>query len=100
MKDSDTDTVSNPESESGEGPEQVEELVTPKSTGPKTPVREPTDTVSSLDETKDDTVVRSKQTQTPKHMSWLWAALWFGRRVSRYSGGSGITGTRMGSARP
>ena len=68
MKDSDTDTASNPEFESGEGPEQVEELVTPKSTGPKTPVRDPTDTVSSIDETKDDTVVRSKQTQTPTHI--------------------------------
>ena len=60
VKDSDTDTASNPESESGEEPEQVEEVVTPKSTGPKTPVREPTDTISSLDETKDDTVVRNK----------------------------------------
>ena len=65
VKGSDTDTASNPESESEEDPEQVEEVVTPKPTGPKTPVREPTDTISSLDETKDDTVVRNKQTQTP-----------------------------------
>ena len=68
VKGSDTDPASNPESESGEEPEQTEEVVTPKPTGPKTPVREPTDTISSLDETKDDTVVRNKQTQTPKHM--------------------------------
>ena len=68
VKDSDTDTTSNPESESGEEPEHIEEVVTPESTGSKSPVREPTDTVSSLDETKDDTVVRNKQTQTPKHI--------------------------------
>ena len=43
-------------------------MVTPKSTGPKTPVRDLTDTISSLDETKDDTVVRNKQTQTPKRI--------------------------------
>ena len=65
---SETDSASNPESEPAEEPEQVEEVVTPKPTGPKTPVREPTDTISSLDDTKDDTVVRNKQTQTPKHL--------------------------------
>ena len=64
IKGSDTDTASDPESESGEEPEQIEEVVIPKSTGPKTPVRDPTETISSLDETKDDTVVRNKQTQT------------------------------------
>ena len=68
VKGSDTDTASNPESESEEEPEQVEEVVTPKPTGPKTQVREPTNTISSLDETKDDTVVRNKQTQTPKQI--------------------------------
>ena len=68
VKDSDTDTASDPEFESTEEPEQGEEVVTPKSTGPKTPVQEPTDTISSLDETKDDTVVRTKQTQTPQHI--------------------------------
>ena len=68
VKGSDTDTASNPESKSEEDPEQVEEVVTPKSTSPKTPVREPTDTISSLDETKDDTIVRNKQTQTPKQI--------------------------------
>ena len=62
VKDFDTDTASNPESESEEEPEPIEEVVTPKSTGPKTPVRDPTETISSLDETKDDTVVRNKQT--------------------------------------
>ena len=65
---SETDSASNPESEPAEELEQAEEVVTPKLTGPKTPVREPTDTISSLDDTKDDTVVRNKQTQTPKHM--------------------------------
>ena len=65
-KDSDTDTASDPESDPGEQPEQIEEVVTPKSTGPKTPVRDPTETISSIDETKDDTVVRNKQTQSPK----------------------------------
>ena len=68
VKGSDTNTASNPESESGEEPEQVEKVVTPQPTGPKTPVREPTDTISSLEETKDDTVVRNKQTQTPKQI--------------------------------
>ena len=68
VQDSNTDTESNPESESAEEPEQGEEVVTPKATGPKTPVREPTDTISSLDETKDDTVVRNKQTQTPQQI--------------------------------
>ena len=68
VKGSDTDTASNPESESEEEIEQVEEVVTPKPTGPKTQVREPTNTISSLDETKDDTVVRNKQTQTPKQI--------------------------------
>ena len=65
---SETDSVSNPESEPEEEPEPVEEVITPKPTDPKTPVREPTDTISSLDETKDDTVVKNKQTQTPQHM--------------------------------
>ena len=65
---SETDSVSNPESEPEEEPEPVEEVITPKPTDPKTPVREPTDTISSLDETKDDTVVKNKQTQIPKHM--------------------------------
>ena len=65
---SETDSASNPESEPEEEPEPVEEVITPKPTDPKTPVREPTDTISSLDETKDDTVVKNKQTQTPKHM--------------------------------
>ena len=65
---SETDSTSNPESEPPEEPEQVEEVVTPKPTCPKTPVREPTDTISSLDDTKDDTVVRNKQTQTPMHI--------------------------------
>ena len=68
VKGSEPDTASNPESEPEEEPEPVEEVITPKSTDPKTPVREPTDTISSLDETKDDTVVKNKQTQTPKHM--------------------------------
>ena len=68
VKDSDTDTASDPESEPAEDPEQGEEVVTPKSTGPETPVQEPTDTISSLDETKDDTVMRTKQTQTPQHI--------------------------------
>ena len=67
IRGSDTDTASDLESESGEEPEQIEEVVTPKSTGPKTPVRDPTEAISSLNETKDDTVVRNKQTQTPKH---------------------------------
>ena len=67
IRDSDTDTASDLESESGKEPEQIKEVVTPKSTGPKTPVRDPTETISSLNETKDDTVVRNKQTQTPKH---------------------------------
>ena len=62
---SETDSASNPESEPEEEPEPVEEVITPKPTDPKTPVREPTDTISSLDETKDDTVVKNKQTQTP-----------------------------------
>ena len=65
---SETDSASNPESEPEEEPEPVEEVITPKPTDPKTPVREPTDTISSLDGTKDDTVVKNKQTQTPKHM--------------------------------
>ena len=65
---SETDSTSNPESEPPEEPEQTEEVVTPKPTGPKTPVREPTDTISSLDDTKDDSVVRNKQTQTPKYI--------------------------------
>ena len=65
---SETDSASNPESEPEEEPEPVEEVITPKPTDPKTLVREPTDTISSLDETKDDTVVKNKQTQTPKHM--------------------------------
>ena len=65
---SETDSASNPESEPEEEPEPVEEVITPKPTDPKTPVREPTDTISSLDETKDDTVFKKKQTQTPKHM--------------------------------
>ena len=52
--------------EQGEEPEQIEEVVTPKSTGPKTPVRDPTETISSLDETKDDIVVKKKQIQNPK----------------------------------
>ena len=63
-----TDSASNPESEPEEEPEPVEEVTTPKPTDLKTPVREPTDTISSMDETKDDTVVKNKQTQTPKHM--------------------------------
>ena len=71
VKDSDTDTASNPESEPGEEPEQTEEVVTPKSTGPKTPVRDPTETISSLEETKDDTVVRNKQIQTPKQSDFF-----------------------------
>ena len=66
VKNYDTDTASNPESDPGEPPEQVEEVVTPQSTGPKTTVRDPTETFSSIDETKDDTVVKKKQTQTPK----------------------------------
>ena len=66
VKGSDTDTASDPESEPGEEPEQIEEVVTPKSTGPKTPVRDPTETISSIDETRDDSVVKNKQTQTPK----------------------------------
>ena len=66
VKDSDNDTASNPESDPGEPPEQVEEVVTPQSTGPKTLVRDPTETISSIDETKDDTVVKKKQTQTPQ----------------------------------
>ena len=65
---SETDSASNPESEPGEEPEPVEEVITPKPTDLKSPVREPTDTISSLDETMDDTVVKNKQTQTPKHM--------------------------------
>ena len=71
VKDSDTDSASNPESEPGEEPEQVEEVITPKSTGPKTPVRDSTETISSLEETKDDTVVRNKQTQTPKQSDFI-----------------------------
>ena len=71
VKGSDTDTASNPESEPGEEPEQVEEVVTPRSTGPKTPARDPTETISSLEETKDDTVVRTKQTQTPKQSDFV-----------------------------
>ena len=67
IKGSDTDTASDPRSEPAEEPEQTEEVVTPKSTGPKTPVRDPTETISSLDETKDDTVVRNKETHTPQH---------------------------------
>ena len=63
---SETDSASNPESEPEEEPEPVEEVITPRPTDPKTPVREPTDTISSLDETKDDTEVKNKQTQTPK----------------------------------
>ena len=63
-----TDSASNPESDPEEGPEPVEEVTTPQPTDIKTPVRETTDTISSLDETKDDTVVKNKQTQTPKHM--------------------------------
>ena len=70
-KGSDTDTASNPGSEPGEEPDQVEEVVTPKSTGPKTPVRDPTETISSLEETKDDTVIRNKQTQTPKQSDFI-----------------------------
>ena len=70
-KGSDTDTASNPGSEPGEEPEEVEEVVTPKSTGPKTPVRDPTETISSLEETKDDTVVRNKQTRTPKQSDFI-----------------------------
>ena len=70
-KGSHTDTASNPETESGEEPEQIEEVVTPKSTGPKTPVRDPTETISSLEETKDDTVVRNKETQTPKQSDFI-----------------------------
>ena len=68
IKDSNTDTASSSETESGEEPEQPEEVITPKSTGPKTPVRDPTNTISSLEETKDDTVVRNKKTQTPKQI--------------------------------
>ena len=52
--------------EQGEESEQIEEVVTPKSTDLKTPVRDQTETISSIDETKDDTVVKKKQTQTPK----------------------------------
>ena len=58
---SETDSASNPESEPEEEPEPVEEVITPKPTDPKTPFREPTDTISSLDETKDDTVVKNKK---------------------------------------
>ena len=65
IKGTDIDTASDPESEPEEQPEQVE-VVTPQSTGPKTPVRDMTETISSVDETKDDTVVRNKQTQTSK----------------------------------
>ena len=65
VKGSDIDIASDPGSEQAEEPEQTEEVVTPKSTGPKTPVRDPIETISSIDETKDDTVVRNKQTQTP-----------------------------------
>ena len=65
VKDSDTDTASNPEFDPGNQPAEVEEVVTPQSTGPKTPGRDPTETISSIDETKDDTVVKKKQTQTP-----------------------------------
>ena len=60
----DTDTPSESEvgepPEQSEIPEQIEEVITPKSTGPKTPVRDHTETISSLDETKDDTVVKKK----------------------------------------
>ena len=66
VKGSETDTASECESEPGEEPEQIEEVVTPKSTGPKIPVRDPTETIFNIDETKDDTVVRNKEIQTPK----------------------------------
>ena len=65
VKDSDIDTASNPESDPGNPPAEVEEVVTPQSTGPKTPGRDPTETICSINETKDDTVVKKKQTQTP-----------------------------------
>ena len=62
---SDIDTASESESESesesGEDPEPTEKVVTPKSTGPKTPVGDPTETISSIEETRDDTVVRNKR---------------------------------------
>ena len=38
---SDTDTASEPQSDPGKEPEQTEGVVTPKSTGPKTPARDP-----------------------------------------------------------